>query len=100
MFSLSHSRLLGNGFGLTYQDSGVDITAGCSLVHAIQPLTSRTMRKGVIGSIGGFGGLFDLDAAGFKDPILVSGADGVGTKLKVRVVDEGATLTISLTKIH
>lgn len=77
------SKLLGTGFGLTYQDAGVNIVAGDTLVHAIQPLAAKTLRKGVIGSIGGFGGMFDLAAAGFKDPILVSGTDGVGTKLKI-----------------
>ncbi|KAK3927870.1 Trifunctional purine biosynthetic protein adenosine-3 [Frankliniella fusca] len=68
---------------MTYKASGVDITAGDNLVSRIKPLVARTKRSGMIGSIGGFGGLFDVAAAGYKDPLLVSGSDGVGTKLKV-----------------
>lgn len=66
---------------LTYRDAGVDIDAGDSLVDAIAPLAASTKRPGADGALGGFGGLFDLKAAGFKDPVLVSGTDGVGTKL-------------------
>jgi phosphoribosylformylglycinamidine cyclo-ligase len=66
---------------LTYKDAGVDIDAGEALVEAIKPMAASTKRKGADGALGGFGGLFDLKAAGFKDPILVSGTDGVGTKL-------------------
>ena len=66
-----------------YKDAGVDIDAGDALVRAIGPLAKSTARPGADGALGGFGGLFDLKAAGFKDPILVSGADGVGTKLKL-----------------
>jgi phosphoribosylformylglycinamidine cyclo-ligase len=66
---------------LTYRDAGVDIDAGEALVEAIKPLAASTRRAGADGALGGFGGLFDLKAAGFKDPILVSGTDGVGTKL-------------------
>ncbi|KOC60561.1 Trifunctional purine biosynthetic protein adenosine-3 [Habropoda laboriosa] len=68
---------------LTYKSSGVDIEAGDSLISAIKPVTCATQRLGAIGSIGSFGGLFDTKAAGYKDPILVSGTDGVGTKLKI-----------------
>ena len=67
--------------GLTYRDAGVDIDAGEALVEAIKPLAASTRRAGADGSLGGFGGLFDLKAAGFRDPVLVSGTDGVGTKL-------------------
>jgi phosphoribosylformylglycinamidine cyclo-ligase len=66
---------------LTYRDAGVDIDAGEALVEAIKPMAASTKRRGADGALGGFGGLFDLKAAGFKDPVLVSGTDGVGTKL-------------------
>ena len=61
----------------------MDIDAGNLLVNAIKPLASSTARTGCTADLGGFGGFFDLKAAGFKDPLLVSGTDGVGTKLKV-----------------
>lgn len=70
---------------LTYRDAGVDIDAGNDLVTAIKPLAASTRRKGAEASLGGFGALFDLKAAGFQDPILVASTDGVGTKLKVAV---------------
>jgi phosphoribosylformylglycinamidine cyclo-ligase len=68
---------------ITYADAGVNIDAGNALVERIKPLAKATARRGVMGSIGGFGALFDLKAAGFKDPVLVSGTDGVGTKIKL-----------------
>ncbi|HTE35677.1 MAG TPA: phosphoribosylformylglycinamidine cyclo-ligase [Reyranella sp.] len=70
---------------LTYKEAGVDIDAGDALVEHIKPLAWSTDRRGVMGGLGGFGGLFDLKAAGFRDPILVSGTDGVGTKLMVAI---------------
>lgn len=69
--------------GLTYKDAGVDIDAGNALVEAIKPLAKSTARPGVLGGLGGFGGVFDLKACGYEDPLLVSATDGVGTKLKV-----------------
>lgn len=71
--------------GLTYAQSGVDIDAGNALVKKIAPLVKATARPGADSDIGGFGGLFDLKAAGFKDPILVAANDGVGTKLKIAI---------------
>jgi phosphoribosylformylglycinamidine cyclo-ligase len=71
--------------GLSYADAGVDIDAGNALVDAIKPAVRSTRRAGADGEIGGFGGLFDLKAAGFKDPILVAANDGVGTKLKIAI---------------
>ncbi|KAL4221636.1 hypothetical protein ACF0H5_019892 [Mactra antiquata] len=68
---------------LCYRDAGVDITAGNDLVKAIKPLAASSNRSGCMASLGSFGALFDLKAAGFNDPILVSGTDGVGTKLKI-----------------
>jgi phosphoribosylformylglycinamidine cyclo-ligase len=73
---------------LTYRDAGVDIDAGNSLVERIRPLAATTRRRGVMGGLGGFGALFDLKAAGFHDPILVTTTDGVGTKLKI-AIDSG-----------
>ncbi|MEL7042069.1 MAG: phosphoribosylformylglycinamidine cyclo-ligase [Pseudomonadota bacterium] len=66
---------------LSYRDAGVDIEAGEALVSAIAPLAKATRRAGVMGGLGGFGALFDLKKDGWVDPILVSGTDGVGTKL-------------------
>ncbi|PZN54494.1 MAG: phosphoribosylformylglycinamidine cyclo-ligase, partial [Proteobacteria bacterium] len=71
--------------GLTYADAGVDIDAGNLMVEKIKPLVRTTRRPGADGEIGGFGGLFDLKAAGFSDPILVAANDGVGTKLKIAI---------------
>jgi len=71
--------------GLTYADSGVDIDAGNRLVDMIKPLVRATARPGADAEIGGFGGLFDLKAAGFADPVLVAATDGVGTKVKIAI---------------
>ncbi|MDP4022237.1 phosphoribosylformylglycinamidine cyclo-ligase [Methylobacterium sp. NEAU 140] len=71
--------------GLTYAAAGVDIDAGNALVDAIKPLVRATRRPGADAEIGGFGGLFDLKAAGFIDPILVAANDGVGTKVKIAI---------------
>jgi phosphoribosylformylglycinamidine cyclo-ligase len=71
--------------GLTYADSGVDIDAGNRLVDMIKPLVRATARPGADAEIGGFGGLFDLKAASFADPVLVAATDGVGTKVKIAI---------------
>jgi len=81
--------------GLTYADAGVDIDAGNRLVDRIKPLVRGTRRPGADAEIGGFGGLFDLKAAGFRDPILVAANDGVGTKLKI-AIDTGRHQTIGI----
>ena len=71
--------------GLTYAQAGVDIDAGAALVEAIKPLARSTRRPGADAALGGFGALFDLKAAGFSDPLIVSTTDGVGTKLKIAI---------------
>ncbi len=85
--TVSGTRPCGNSEGIiarhSYKDAGVDIAAGNALVKAIRPLLRATARPGADAAIGGFGGLFDLAAAGFRDPLLVAGTDGVGTKLKI-----------------
>jgi len=79
--------------GLSYKQAGVDIDAGNALVEAIKPAVRSTRRSGADAEIGGFGGMFDLKAAGFIDPILVAANDGVGTKLKI-AIDTGNHRTI------
>ncbi len=81
--------------GLTYAQAGVDIDAGNAMVDAIKPLVRATRRPGADAEIGGFGGLFDLKAAGFKDPILVAANDGVGTKVKI-AIETGVHDTIGI----
>lgn len=80
---------------ISYRDSGVDIDAGNALVQAIKPLVRETRRPGADADLGGFGGLFDLKRAGFKDPILVAANDGVGTKLKI-AIESGRHETIGI----
>ncbi|MCZ4089751.1 phosphoribosylformylglycinamidine cyclo-ligase [Sinorhizobium psoraleae] len=83
--------------GLTYSDAGVDIDAGNLMVEKIKPHVRSTRRPGADGEIGGFGGLFDLKAAGFTDPVLVAANDGVGTKLKIAIdADKHDTVGIDL----
>lgn len=81
--------------GLSYKQAGVDIDAGNALVEAIKPAVKSTRRSGADGEIGGFGGLFDLKAAGFNDPILVAANDGVGTKLRI-AIDAGVNNTVGI----
>jgi phosphoribosylformylglycinamidine cyclo-ligase len=79
----------------TYAGAGVNIDAGNRLVELIGPLVKATQRPGADGTIGGFGGLFDLKAAGFRDPVLVAATDGVGTKLKL-AIETGRLDTIGI----
>ena len=81
--------------GLTYAAAGVDIDAGNALVDAIKPLAKSTRRPGADASLGGFGALFDLKAAGFTDPLIVTTTDGVGTKLKI-AIDTGLHDTVGI----
>jgi phosphoribosylformylglycinamidine cyclo-ligase len=81
--------------GLTYGEAGVDIDAGNRLVERIKPLVKATARLGADAEIGGFGGVFDLARARFKDPLLVAATDGVGTKIKL-AIDTGRHDTIGI----
>src|SRR3974390_84184 len=81
--------------GLTYAQAGVDIDAGNRMVDLIKPLVRATARAGADTEIGGFGGLFDLKGAGFKDPVLVAAPDGVGTKGKI-AIETGRHRTIGI----
>jgi phosphoribosylformylglycinamidine cyclo-ligase len=85
MTSADHQGARTTAGGLSYREAGVDIDAGDALVEMIKPLAKATNRAGVMGGLGGFGALFDLKAAGFIDPVLVSTTDGVGTKLKIAI---------------
>ena len=70
---------------LNYRDAGVDIDAGNELVERIKPAIKSTRREGSVGSIGGFGGLFELPLERYRNPLMVSGTDGVGTKLRLAI---------------
>ncbi|MEG2054563.1 MAG: phosphoribosylformylglycinamidine cyclo-ligase, partial [Oscillospiraceae bacterium] len=70
-------------FSDSYKAAGVDITAGYTAVELMKKHVARTMTNGVLDGIGGFGGMFELDMTGITKPVLVSGTDGVGTKLKL-----------------
>ncbi|MEP0943452.1 MAG: phosphoribosylformylglycinamidine cyclo-ligase [Rhizobiaceae bacterium] len=87
--------MISNKPPLSYADAGVDIDAGNALVDAIKPLIAATRRPGADGSIGGFGGVFDLKQTGYKDPLLVAANDGVGTKLKI-AIETGQHSTIGI----
>ncbi|HUB65130.1 MAG TPA: phosphoribosylformylglycinamidine cyclo-ligase [Methylocella sp.] len=84
-----------NKDGLTYAGAGVDIDAGHAMVEKIKPLVRATRRPGADAEIGGFGGVFDLKAAGFRDPLLVAANDGVGTKVKI-AIEAGIHETIGI----
>lgn len=81
--------------GMTYADAGVDIDAGNTLVERIKPVAASTKRSGVMDGLGGFGAMFDLKAAGYNDPVLVSATDGVGTKLRI-AIDTGSLSTVGI----
>ena len=70
---------------MSYKEAGVDIDAGNALVEAIKPLAKATARPGADAALGGFGGVFDLKATGYRDPLLIAATDGVGTKLKLAI---------------
>lgn len=80
---------------ITYRTSGVDIDLGNTLVETIKPYAKATLRAGAESELGGFGGIFDLKAAGYKDPILVAANDGVGTKVKI-AIESGLHKTIGI----
>jgi len=83
--------------GTTYQQAGVDIEAGDALVEKIKPLAQRTFRPEILSGVGGFGGLFALTPGKYREPVLVSGTDGVGTKLKLAfLADRHATVGVDL----
>ncbi|MDX1345448.1 MAG: AIR synthase related protein, partial [Sedimenticolaceae bacterium] len=82
---------------LSYRDAGVDIDAGNELIKRIGPMVKKTFRPGVLTGLGGFGGLFELPVDKYREPVLVSGTDGVGTKLKVAMMlDKHDTIGIDL----
>jgi len=81
--------------GISYADAGVDIDAGNALVERIKPAAKATERPGTLSGLGGFGALFDLKAAGYRDPVLVAATDGVGTKLRI-AIDTGNVDTIGI----
>lgn len=70
-------------FSESYKEAGVDVTAGYRSVELMKQYVARTATSGVLSGIGGFGGLFELDLTGISKPVLVSGTDGVGTKIKI-----------------
>jgi phosphoribosylformylglycinamidine cyclo-ligase len=92
---MSEAKGSGATAGLTYADAGVDIDAGNALVERIKPAAKRTDRPGTVSGLGGFGALFDLRAAGYRDPVLVAATDGVGTKLRI-AIDTGNVGTIGI----
>lgn len=95
MTNPSDSNASGQPHSYTYSQAGVNIAAGNALVRAIAPLAKSTRRPGADAELGGFGGFFDLKAAGYTDPLLVAANDGVGTKLKL-AIDSGKHDTVGI----
>lgn len=86
---------MNNSFSESYKKAGVDVTAGYKAVELMKTHIARTMTKGALSGIGGFGGLFELDMTGITKPVLVSGTDGVGTKIKIAfIMDKHDTVGI------
>lgn len=86
---------MNNSFSESYKKAGVDVTAGYKAVELMKTHIARTMTKGALSGIGGFGGLFELDMTGISKPVLVSGTDGVGTKIKIAfIMDKHDTVGI------
>jgi len=86
-----------NKSNLSYSDAGVDIDAGNELIEQIKPIAARTTRPGVMAGLGGFGALFEIPLDRYKNPLLVSGTDGVGTKLRLAMeMGEHNTIGIDL----
>ena len=84
-----------NSYSNSYKDAGVDVTAGYKAVELMKQHVARTMTNGVLSGIGGFGGLYELDLTGINKPVLVSGTDGVGTKIKIAfIMDKHDTVGI------
>ncbi|MDP6974460.1 MAG: phosphoribosylformylglycinamidine cyclo-ligase, partial [Gammaproteobacteria bacterium] len=82
---------------LTYKDSGVDITKGNDLIEKIKPIAKATSRPGVLEGLGGFGAMFEIPLNKYQNPVLISGTDGVGTKLKVaEILNQHNTIGIDL----
>ncbi len=92
---IQHSQIMNEGPGISYRDAGVDIDAGDELVERIKPLVRRSHRPEVLAGIGGFGALVELPVGRYKRPVLVSGTDGVGTKLRL-AIDAGRHDTIGI----
>ena len=86
---------MNNSFSESYKKAGVDVTAGYKAVELMKSHIARTMTAGALSGIGGFGGLFELDMTGISKPVLVSGTDGVGTKIKIAfIMDKHDTVGI------
>src|SRR4030065_1257698 len=85
------------GDSITYKEAGVDIDKADAFIKRIRPLVKSTYRTGVLGQIGGYGGLFRLDVEKYREPVLVSATDGVGTKIKIAILmDRLHTIGIDL----